>query len=124
MADKKSLPFLMECRVQKTLKLERLHKTSDSWPLEVQVFRLSRDCAIVTLPGNIFSELGLAIKKGSPFPQTIVVQSANENPSYVPTSKAFTEGGYQVVNSYLECGAGEMLVEAAVRMLHELSSPD
>lgn len=32
-------------------------------PMEVQVFRLSEDVAIVALPGEVFVELGLAIKK-------------------------------------------------------------
>ena len=49
-------------------------------PLEVQVIRLGRETAIVTLPGEVFVELGLAIKSASPFETTLVIELANECP--------------------------------------------
>jgi hypothetical protein len=89
-------------------------------PIEVQVFRLDADSAIVCLPGEIFVELGLAIKQASPFKTTIVMEICNDSPSYVPTLKAFEEGSYEVTNSRVKPGAGEMLVDAAVNLLKEL----
>ncbi|MBI3861480.1 MAG: hypothetical protein HY290_06255 [Planctomycetia bacterium] len=91
-------------------------------PLEVQVFRLSDRLAIVGLPGEVFVELGLAIKRGSPFPETLVIELCNDNPAYVPTKKAFAEGSYETVNSLVQPGGGEMLVEAALRLLKELKA--
>jgi hypothetical protein len=44
---------------------------------EVQVFSYGPDLAWVALPGEIFTELGLAIKLGSPFPLTVVAELAN-----------------------------------------------
>ena len=76
--------------------------------------------AIVTLPGEIFVELGLAIKERSPFANTLVIELANESCHYVPTCKAFTEGSYETINSVLMPGGGEMLVDAAVGLLNEL----
>jgi hypothetical protein len=97
----------------------------DRWPggraaLEVQVFRLDRDTAIVTLPAEIFVELGLAIKAASPFKTTLVVELTNEGLSYIPTKKAFAEGSYEIVNSRVQPGSGERLVEAAIELLKEL----
>jgi hypothetical protein len=91
-----------------------------SIPLEVQVFRLDADTAIVCLPAEIFVELGLAIKKASPFKKTMVISICNDRPNYIPTQKAFAEGSYEVTNSRVKPGAGEMLVEAAVTLLKEL----
>jgi hypothetical protein len=100
---------------------EQKQKGNTSVPLEVQVFRLSYSTAIVTLPGEMFVEHGLTIKNLSPFENTIVVELANNSEiSYVPNKKAFPQGGYEVENSRLAPGGGEMLVEAAIQMLHEL----
>jgi neutral ceramidase len=88
--------------------------------LEVQAFRLSRETAVVALPGEVFVELGLEIKKRSPFRNTFVLELCNQNIAYVPTRKAFAEGSYEVVNSLIAPGGGEALVEAAVALLEEL----
>ena len=91
-----------------------------TWPMEVQVFRLDAGTAIVGLPGEIFVDLGLAIKRASPFQRTIVMSICNDRPGYVPTRKAFTEGSYEVTNSRIKPGGGEMLVETASQLLKEL----
>jgi neutral ceramidase len=99
-------------------------KYGNTMPVEVQVFRLGAETAVVTLPGEVFVEHGLAIKKASPFANTLVIELANSDEMhYVPTRKAFCEGDYEVVNSRLESGGGELMVEAAVEMLNELRAP-
>ena len=70
---------------------------------------MSDELAIVTLPGEVFVELGLAIKKASPFETTLVIELANDGPGYVPTSKAFAEGSYETVNSRVASGGGEQM---------------
>ncbi|HXI00046.1 MAG TPA: hypothetical protein VNI52_07235, partial [Sphingobacteriaceae bacterium] len=52
------------------------------------------ETAIVGLPGEIFVELGLAIKKNSPFKNTTVLSLCNDKPSYVPTKIHFLNQGY------------------------------
>ena len=91
-----------------------------NWPMEVQVFRIDSENAIVCLPAEIFVELGLAIKKASPLKNTIVISICNDRPSYIPTKKAFIEGSYEVTNSRVKPGAGELLVETAIKLLREL----
>jgi neutral ceramidase len=114
----RELPFLKQVEAYKILSLQML--PSDILPMEVQVFRLSDEVAIVGLPGEIFVDLGLAIKKASPFPVTLVIELCNDAPGYVPTVKAFKEGSYETVNSRIQPGGGEKLVEAATRLLKEL----
>ncbi|MGE0755796.1 MAG: neutral/alkaline non-lysosomal ceramidase N-terminal domain-containing protein [Pirellulaceae bacterium] len=87
-------------------------------PVEVHVLTFGTDVALVFLPGEIFVELGLAIKQASPFPTTAVIELANcVETIYVPTRTAYAVGSYEVTNTTLEPGAGEMLAEAAVRLL-------
>lgn len=95
---------------------------SEPWtlPVEVQAFSLSDEVAIVGLPGEVFVELGLAIKEASPFPVTMIVELTHVHIAYVPTRKAFAEGGYETLNSRLAPGGGEGLVESAVRQLQAL----
>lgn len=88
---------------------------------EIQAFRLGDDLAVVTLPHEVFVELGLAIQARSPFRRTLVVTLANDVDFYVPTRKAFGEGGYEVTTSPLEPGGGERLVDAAVALLERLA---
>ena len=89
-------------------------------PMEMQVFRLDNDTAVVGLPGEIFVELGLAIKRASPFKRTFVISICNDRPGYVPTQKAFAEGSYEVPNARVKSGVGEMLVDAAVELLKKV----
>jgi hypothetical protein len=114
----KETPFLDQVRIATTLHLQELPSILS---LEVQVLRLGREAAIVTLPGEIFVELGLAIKRQSPFTHTFVVELANDNPAYVPTRAAFAQGAYEVENSRVAPGGGERLVEEALRLLQELA---
>jgi neutral ceramidase len=92
----------------------------ETLPAEVHVIRLAGDTALVALPGEVFVELGLAIKQASPFEHTFVVELANDSPAYVPTKKAFEQGGYEAANSLYAPGSGERLVETALRILTDL----
>ncbi len=113
------LGFLRRAEVSGILKVAAAKQRT--LPVEVQVFRLSRDLAIVTLPGEVFVEHGLAIKKASPFPTTLVIELANDSgPAYVPTRKAFGEGAYEVYSAFLAEGAGERMVDEATRLLRAL----
>ncbi len=92
-------------------------------PVEVQVISLGDDLAMVFLPGEIFVDLGLAIKRASPFATTLVVELANcVETIYIPTRAAYAGGSYEVTNSALQPGSGEMLVEAAVRLLRDVAT--
>ena len=67
-------------------------------------------------------EHGLAIKKASPFPVTLVIELCQDDVAYVPTRKAFAEGSYETVNSRIAPGGGEVMTETAIRLLKELRS--
>lgn len=92
-------------------------------PVDVQVIALGTDVAIVCLPGEVFVDLGLAIKHASPFKTTLVIELSNcVETLYVPHRAAYAGGSYEVTNSAVEPGSGEMLVEAAVRLLRDAAS--
>jgi len=116
----RELSFLEQVEAYKILALEM--RPGGTIGLEVQVFRLSHDVAVVGLPGEVFVDLGLAIKRASPFATTLVIELCQDAPGYIPTRKAFAEGSYETVNSRIAPGGGEMMLDAAVRLLKELGS--
>jgi hypothetical protein len=90
--------------------------------VEVQVVALGNEIAWVSLPGEIFVELGLALKQDSPFPHTIIAELANGAIGYIPARRAYAQGNYEVESARCAAGSGERLVDAAVKMLKELHS--
>jgi hypothetical protein len=94
--------------------------TDQTHTTEVQALAIGDDLAIVGLPGEIFAELGLALRERSPFRHTLVLGLANEAIGYVPTGRAFEEGGYEPTSSRLQPGGGERLVDEALALLKEL----
>jgi len=116
--DDGTLSFLKRVEAYKIMAVQL--RSGPTIPLEVQVFRLSDDVAIVTLPGEVFVDLGIAIKQASPFKTTLIIELANDAPGYIPTRKAFAEGSYETVNSRVVPGSGETMVETAVSLLKEL----
>lgn len=84
---------------------------------EVQVITLGDRIAWVGLPGEVFVELGRALKQASPYPQTVIVELANGSISYIPDRKGFQEGAYEAISARFAPGGGEKLVEAALRLL-------
>jgi hypothetical protein len=88
--------------------------------VEVQVIALGDELAWVALPGEIFVELGLGLKKRSPFPETFVVELANESIGYVPDRRSFDEGNYEPESARCAPGSGEKLIDAAAGLLRAL----
>ena len=86
--------------------------------VEVQVIALGDNVAWVSLPGEIFVELGMAIKNRSPFAHTMIAELANGSIGYIPTKRAYSEGNYEPISARCAAGSGEKLVEVAVRLLH------
>jgi hypothetical protein len=97
---------------------QELAGSGSELPVDLQVICIGRDLAIVCLPGEVFVELGLAIKRASPCRQTMILELTNcVETFYVPTRAAFAGGGYEPTNSTIAHGGGELLVEEAIRLL-------
>jgi len=101
-------------RAQRTVTLNEM--TESSRLTQVQSLRLG-DTAIVGVPGEVFVELGLEIKHHSPAAHTLVLELANDAIGYLPTAKAFTEGGYEVSSSLYAPDAGDILVEKTLKTI-------
>ena len=77
------------------------------------------DVILAAIPGELFVELGLEIKKRSWSKRTIVVTLANGSIGYIPTKKAYEEGGYET-RSLLKPGVGEIIVDRMIELIEKL----
>jgi neutral ceramidase len=83
------------------------------------------DIALVGVPAEFFTKLGLDIKNRSPFRHTYVAELANDWIGYLPDAEAHKLGGYQTwtgYHSYAEPGTGERMVEEVIAMLQSLNN--
>ncbi len=104
---------------QEVLLLSQLDK--DFEDLELQVIALG-NLVLVGIAGEPFVELGLKIKRNSPFRYTGVVSLANGYSGYIPTERAFDEGGYETRlarSSKLDKRAENLIIEEVLRLIKE-----
>ncbi len=73
--------------------------------------------AVVGIPGELFVELGLALKANPRFTQTFVAGYCNDLIGYIPTRSAYAEGGYEVDTARIAAGSGETIVDTALSAL-------
>ena len=86
------------------------------------------DGVIVSGPGEVFTEIGLAVRERSPGQPTLYSGYTNGAVSYFATSEAFGEGGYEPAFSNrtyglpapLAPGCDRLLVEHGVRLAESL----
>ncbi|MBI3667846.1 MAG: hypothetical protein HY236_16715 [Acidobacteria bacterium] len=100
----------------------------------IQVLRIG-DLVLAAFPGETFSTLGMEVKRGSPFKNTLFMGYSNGCVCYIPTRDAFPSEGWSVLKRYhvpdmlfpaykvptsLHPGTGEMIVDKTVELLKEI----
>lgn len=102
----------------------RIHDTyPDTVNIKMQTLRIGDDLAIVAIPCEVFAEIGLEIKRRSPFKHTFIISLANGYHGYLPTPEQHALGGYETWRSgwsYLEVDASTKITAAALDMLESL----
>jgi hypothetical protein len=101
--------------------------TGRTVPFEVQALRIG-DLGIVGLPGEVFVDYALKIDADGHLPCTAVAAYTNGNIGYVPTAKAFAEGGYEVHSAIRFYGttmqtphSEELILQAADEVLAKVA---
>jgi hypothetical protein len=75
------------------------------------------DGAIVTGPGEIFSEIGLAVRERSPAEVTLYAGYTNGLLTYFPSAAAYPHGGYEPSHGNRSFGLAAQVTPEADRLL-------
>lgn len=103
------------------------HRTIDSkdnpreMPLILQTLRVG-EVGIAAIPAEVFVEMGLEIRRRSPFRQTFTISLANGAYGYLPTVEQHKLGGYETWrgSSYLEIGAAPKIIDALMGLFEKV----
>jgi hypothetical protein len=89
--------------------------------LEVEQLCLALgDSALLTFPGELYTEIGQHIKAHSPFRHTFIIGLANGYVGYVPTRQAIAEGGYAEDTRLVDAAAEQCVIEHSLALLREV----
>ena len=69
-------------------------RAEETLTVQLQAIRIG-ELAVCGIPFETFVEIGLELKKRSPFPQTMVIGLANGRHGYLPTPEQHRLGGYE-----------------------------
>ena len=86
--------------------------------IEIQRITLG-EIEIIGLPGEIFVEYGLELKRTSPMRHCLIFGNANGSAGYVPLMESFKEGAYETrlsQGSRLAPEAGKLIVQAVAKL--------
>ncbi len=94
-------------------------KNPGTVPFVVTVARLG-DVAFVGLGGEVLTEIGMAIKAGSPCEHTFIITHCNGAAGYLAPKELHVQDGYEVTSSHFAPKAADIVIRESVRMLHDL----
>ncbi len=90
---------------------------------KLQAMRIG-ELGITGIPCEVFTEIGLEIKKRSPLKPTAVISLANGYNGYLPTPRQHQLGGYETWrarSSYLEVNASEKITATVMDLLGQVA---
>jgi hypothetical protein len=90
-------------------------------PWELMGIRIG-DIALVSVPGEPFTETAQAVAAQSPFPHTLFSGYSNGGFGYIPIREAHAEGGYEIEATPFSADAADVLLAESVRILKELAA--
>jgi neutral ceramidase len=99
--------------------LERYKQPANTEPvkLEIAVLRIG-DMALFLTNGELFAEIGAAVKKASPFKVTLFCGYGNrQGGGYMPIKSEYAYGSYEVDGTVYGPGAAEIVVEEGIALL-------
>lgn len=119
-AEKERLPRLAENYARSTI--AAAERTEETLMVKLQAIRIG-DFAVCGIPFEVFVEIGLELKKRSPFPQTMVIGLANGRHGYLPTPEQHKLGGYEtwLGTNVVQEDTSDILVANLLEMLAQLA---
>jgi hypothetical protein len=86
---------------------------------EIQGVKIG-DFVLITYPGELFAQIGLDIKKKSPYEHTFVAAYSNGSVGYSPTADAYEEEAYEEILARLAPEWREIYEKKALEIINKL----
>ncbi len=104
---------------------ERAVQLYETWPdrvdVPLQVFRVG-ELGIAAIPFEVFTEMGLDIKKRAPFSKTFTISLANGSYGYLATPAQHKLGGYEtwITITKVEENASEKITQEIMKLFEQV----
>lgn len=106
-------------------RLIRDGKLATEYPYPVQIFQIGKDFTLVGLAGEVVTDYALRLKQELGADGLWVAGYSNEVMAYIPSTRMFSEGGYEVVDSMIyydhPCSWSPDLEERIISKTRELA---
>ncbi len=104
---------------QEAIRIVNMSVLPDKMELHLTAFAVG-DWAVAGIPGEPFTEIGKAIKRGSQFALTMPSCLANGGEGYFPSADCFEQGGYEVAISRFKKGIAETIIDNSIALVNSL----
>jgi len=105
--------------VAEARRIMKLENGPETFPFYLSAVKIG-DLVFAGIGGEPFVEIGRRISAASPFDTTILCCLTNSAGGYIPTSSAYSEGGYEARGSSLKIGGDDIIVNGMIDLLKEL----
>ncbi len=97
----------------------REYKWEDADPVSIRLSLLViNDIAITGVSGEVLTNIGLRLKKESPFTRTIMVTHCNGSSGYLPDDAAYEQVSYEITTTRVKPGCAEnAIIDGFLKML-------
>ena len=102
-------------------RIRRMADHADYHDLPIYAVAIGNSVAFGGFPGEPFNDIGVAIRKDSPFKLTILSCLTNGSRGYFPFSSSFKEDGYEAATSPFGPTVADDLIKGQLKLLGELA---
>jgi neutral ceramidase len=99
---------------------DREYKAEDADPVPIRLsLLLINDIAIAGVSGEALTNIGLRLKRESPFNRTVLVTHCNGSSGYIPDDAAYDQVSYEITATHVKRGCAEdAIVNGLVEMMN------
>ena len=101
-------------------RIRNMAKHDDFHDLPITTIAIGNDIAFCGFPGEPFNDIGVAVRKDSPFKLTILSCLTNGSRGYFPFSDSYKQGGYESATSPFGPTVADDLIAGQLKQLREL----
>lgn len=111
--------WLANQAVDRSRSIEEQAKNPAPVRMPMQAIRLG-NVVFATFPNEVYSEIGLAVKKQSPYKKTFIFTVAGGHGGYIPTAAEYLEGGYVANGSHFAPESEQVMVRSSLELIGRL----